>query len=392
VAHYLLFDLMDRLEAQPRALPLRADVARVAQADLDRLSHAEAADPLLKLEVAAGLQRLAREQASMDHPNLHQPDAARDNLKRAAEIAAGLKGSAAQQLLAHIRLDQANLADTFDNDPPAAEAFLRQGRALLTTGGGGDAILRVYYQIAEARLRGWQGRYADEAAAAAAALAAAGSLPGQAGAKLRAAAAELEAEGAYYAGHLPQAETQYRAQMRELVAAHQLAPDDVYALGLLGRARWNLATTLEQEKRFVEAAPLLEQARMESQAVTEFDPADAEARRRLRIVDNAYAQNLAFRGRTDQALAILYAHAADDERQWRAHPNEPLRLHDYALSMAMIGEALANARRWRDGCRADANALGLFGRLQHMGRLTQWDIGQNIDTLNKRRAKSCPGR
>ena len=40
-ARYLLFDLSDRLERQPQSLPLRAEVAQVSQAYLDRLAGSQ---------------------------------------------------------------------------------------------------------------------------------------------------------------------------------------------------------------------------------------------------------------------------------------------------------------------------------------------------------------
>ncbi len=388
VAKYLLSDLMVRLESQPRSLALRVEVARRAQQELDRLTKAEAAGPALKLEVATGLWRLAEGQASIGRPNLHQPDAARANLRRAADIAAGLPGQTARTLLARIRLDQADLADTFDNDTAAADGFLRQAKNL--SPGVGDKALWLQAQLTEARLRGWQGRYAEEAGVAAAALAAAPPTGDKDRVRLRAALADSLSEGDFYLGATSRAEAGYRVEVAELEAAHKTWPDDNNLLGLLARARWSLATTLAEEMRFAEGAPMLARARVEARAVFEFDPADGDARRRYRVTDNAYAQNLAFLGHADQALAILRGHAAEDAAAWRAHPGEPLRLHDYATSMTMIGEALATANRPAQSCRADEVTLSLFRQLQAIGRLTQWDLDRNIDLLVKRRAQTCP--
>ncbi len=387
VANYLLSDLMVRLESQPRSLALRVEVARRAQQELDRLTKAEAAGPALRLEVATGLWRLAESQASIDRPNLHQPDAARANLRRAADIAARLPGQAARALLARIRLDQADLADTFDNDTTAADDFLRQARSL--SPGTSDKALWLQAQLTEARLRGWQGRYAEEASVAAAALAAAPATGDKDRVRLRAALADSLSEGDFYLGAISRAEAGYRVEIAELEAAHNTWPDDNNLLGLLARARWSLATTLAEEKRFAEGAPILARARIEARAAFEFDPADGDARRRYRVTDNAYAQNLAFLGRADQAVAILRGHAAEDAAAWRAHPGEAWRLHDYAISMTMIGEALATANRYAESCRADEVTMSLFRRLKMMGRLTQWDLDHNIDLLTKRRAQNC---
>ncbi len=59
LSRYVLFDVYDRLEAIPRALTLRRDLAEKGQQYLDKLSHDAGAPTAMHLDVIEGLRRLA---------------------------------------------------------------------------------------------------------------------------------------------------------------------------------------------------------------------------------------------------------------------------------------------------------------------------------------------
>lgn len=388
-ARFLLFDLLDRLQQQPNSLALRADVARVAQHYLDRLSHARTADASVTLKAATGLWRLAEHQAKQGRPNLRQPAAARANLERAERMAARVPGAAALALRARIQLDRALLASAVDNDVAAAERALMTARATMAALGGGDADLRRLAFMTEANVRGWQGRYRDMIASAEAGL----RLP-EAGSPHRATLQRANllsarAEAHYYLREQAAAERDYRAEVALLERAHAQWPRDNEVRSRLAYARWNLGSTLTEQQRFAEAEPILARGVQEARASLAFDPADEDAIRRLRVIATAHAQALGFLRRTDAALAILQPIADRDRTRWQAHPGEPLRLRDYAMSMIMIAEALDAGGRAEASCRVDNAALALFGKLRAMGRLTPVDVEHNLAFVDQRRARNC---
>ncbi len=391
-ARYLLFDLLDRLQQQPRALALRADVARVAQHYLDRLARAEHADDSVALEAAAGLWRLAEHQARQGRPNLRQPDAARRNLARAERMAAAIDAPAARRLRALVQVDQAMLASDVDNDVAAAERFLAGARATIATldaAGSTDADLQRRLHIAEATLHGWQGRFPAMARAAATALRLPPHPDPSTAVRYRATLVGMLGEAAFYNGELDTAEREYRVQMALLAAARRRWPDDNALLSQLSRARWNLGSTLSERRRFAEAAPILAQGVVEARAALAFDPADEDAVRQLRVISTAFAQSLGLLRRTDEALAILLPIEAMDRQRARAHPAEALRQRDHAVSLTMLGEVLNAGGRTAAGCTADAEARDVYTRLRRASRLTPLELDHNIQLLEARMARAC---
>lgn len=388
-ARYLLFDLMDRLEQLPHSLTLRADVARVAQHYLDRLAHAQDADDDVRLEAATGLWRLAQHQSRPGRPNLRQPEAARANLESAARIARSIGGDRAIALLAAVYLDEVLVAITLDGNAEAATASLRRAQAIEAVAVRQNPALRYDYAYAIASLASWQGNYPAALAAANAGLALPPASDAKATLLYRAALTDLAAESYYYLKRLAEAETLYRRAMALSEAAHKRWPGDNYLLSRLARARWSLGSTLTTEQRFREASVVLAQGAAEAQRVLAFDPDDQEAVRGLRIVNNAYAQALAYAGDADASLAILRLQVARDRAGWSAHPRDPSRLRDYAMSVTMFGEALGAVGRKAESCATDGEAADLFRRLKAIGSLTNLDIGSNIVELERRRARNC---
>jgi hypothetical protein len=90
MANYLLFDLYDRVNNLPGSTAVRAHMAAQAQAQLDRLSRLAGAGLDLRLEAAAGYNRLAEIQAVSGSSSLGQLEAASQNLDRARYLLGGI--------------------------------------------------------------------------------------------------------------------------------------------------------------------------------------------------------------------------------------------------------------------------------------------------------------
>lgn len=389
IARYLLFEHMDRLERLPNSLKDRAEVANVAQHYLDRLSSAERAGPDVRLEAATGLWRLAQHQGGFNRPNLHLPAAAETNLQRAELIAADLTGAPARLLLANVRIERALIAASLDGDAGRAREILDSAKPLIAATAQRDPAIRSRWLLADAAVSIWRGDYARALAATADGLRLPPPGAPRAAALQEAALLDMRAEAAFYSRKLDMAEGLYRRQMAVLEAAHRRW-QDIFVLDRLARARWNLGTTLMERQNFAAALPLLTAAKAESQRVRAFDPDDQAAARMYGIVETAQAQCLGYMGRFAEAEPIFRGRVAQAQAALQRAPGDPSRLHDYAMAQVMFGEALANARRLREGCAVDTESLTAFMRLKTMGRLSQLDLDHNIALLETRMAKNCP--
>lgn len=391
VARYLLFDLSDRLERQPQSLPLRAEVAQVSQAYLDRLAGSQRS-PRLTRESVEGLLRLAERQGKPGAPNLGQPVAAKANLRRAYALAAGLPGAEGARLAARVRLEQTSIATMVDNDLPSAERLLADARRLI-----GDPLTafdglgaRYFQQLAA--LRQWQGRYGESIAAAHAGLTAPAASKPQEARLIEASLYDLLAESIYYDGRKADAEAPYRRQMDILAAAARQWPGDPAITRRLSRSRWALGTTLLSLERPREALGLLRLGERESRAIAEADLADADAARMHRIIVDAEAQTLAALGQPARAADLLREGVAERRALWQEHPAEAMRLRDYAMSLAMLGDVEVAAGRKADACGRYDEVEGIFGHLARGGRATALDSDSTLRLVREAREEHCRGR
>jgi eukaryotic-like serine/threonine-protein kinase len=389
---FMLFDVLDQLEAKPNSLALRVQIAGKAQQALDRIADAPGASEVQRLEAAAALLKLSQYQAKVGRPNLRQIEPARANLTRAAAIAVKIRTVTAKTLLAQILMDHALLVLNFDNDTDAGEKLLASAGTLITALPHASNELIGQYRRTMGNLRGWQGKYADEVSEARAGLA----VPRLADPKrdylFRNTLVDLEGEGLFYLNRLDDAESAYRKQLALLQAAQRRWPGDNYILGRVALACWNLGVALEQMKRFEEALPVLARGAADADRFVAFDPADQEARRSRRMIRQAYAQNLAYLKRVDEALPIFQEFENEAVEGLRAFPKDPSRLRDYAMAVVMTGEGLAAGGRVAEGCATDARALALFLQLKAVGKLTGFDASYNIKQLKARDAELCKGQ
>lgn len=94
LAHYLVFDLNDRLRGVPGNTAARADLAARAQTYLEALEKTSDASQDLRLETAQGFIRLAEIQGSPLDRNLGEGKLARKNLDSARALLADLRADA----------------------------------------------------------------------------------------------------------------------------------------------------------------------------------------------------------------------------------------------------------------------------------------------------------
>jgi eukaryotic-like serine/threonine-protein kinase len=391
-ARYLLFDLMPKLENTPRALPLRAEMADVAQRYLDRLSSARQASATVRLEAATGLWRLAQHQARAGGPNLNQPDRADANLRKAEAIALTLDGDAAKVLLARIRIDRLWLATMMQGDMVGAARLATTMEQSIASAKALDPTLEPQAQYVLADFKGWQGAFVEEYRIADAALARLASGETRYALIARARLTGNKAEALYYQEKPAAALVLYREGLAVVERAYRNAPDDNYLLLRRAVWRWNVGSTLMDLNRFQEALDILRSSLDDAEKGLAFDPADHEARRNRRISALAVAQALGFLGRTDEALLVMRNVLADDEHLLQASPQNPRIARDLAFDHTVIGEALDHAGRSADACQADRMTMALYDNLGRRGLLAKVDVVKNIAELNARLKRNCASR
>jgi len=169
-ANTMLHTTLPRLESMPGTLPLRAETAAAAQAYLDRLVASAESSEAVRIEAAGGLLLLAQHLAGAGRPNLGKPDRADADLGRADALLAPFPSAEARQLRARVLLERVRLAAYMQADIKAAEALAQEADALIAKLPADPMLARSRAAVL-ADLRGWQGRFAEEASLADAALA-----------------------------------------------------------------------------------------------------------------------------------------------------------------------------------------------------------------------------
>ena len=390
-ARYVSINLLNDLAARPGTLALRGQAAGVAQHYLDRLADSPAAPDTMRLEAAEGLLRLAAAQGRPGVPNLDQPDAAVRNLAKAWALAASVDSVAARRLGVRIRLDQARLIAQSENRIPLALRILAEARKLMDRDPDVPALLQSQYFTELANAQEWGGDYPAGIAAARRADALLPATEARDVLLQRATAQDLLAEGIYYSQPQKLAIAPYRYALTLLERAHALYPGDQIVVRKLARAQWALSTTLVDNGDPKEALALIEQWSVGVRQVLAFDPADQDARRMLRISENARAQALAAVGRVDEALLLYKANIAERRTLWEARPTDALRLRDYMVAVKGLGDMETQFGHGTDGCTTYRDARRLIAQISATGRLTGMDTTSVVGDLAQREKKFCAG-
>lgn len=403
LSHLVLFDIYDRLEGAPRALTLRRDLADAGQRYLDRLAQDPEAPVDVRLEVIEGLRRLAQVQANPGGASLAQVRQAQDNLDRAERLAATLPADATASdaralLLARIALARSRLSSGKDLDFETSHGALNRASALVTDvlrkSPTDEAALDLDTDIAVERAATlqWQGRYEEAMRVAKEALS--GPEPVTQAAQLRRARLlDIFAETTYYSGDPPAAEQPYRQQLelvRKLAAAN---PQDLRMLRRAERAGWALGTTLLELQRFKEAEPLLRESVEIVQRLQLLEPEDRDLVRTASVVANSHAQALIGLRRFDEALPVFERSAEARRRLWESDPLQWSAARDYAVSMAALADARADAGQISRACTEYAESLAMFDRIRAAGKLAPLDEDHAIRlVLERTTAYRCARR
>jgi eukaryotic-like serine/threonine-protein kinase len=396
LSHLVLFDIYDRLEGAPGALTLRRDLADAGQRYLDRLAQDPGAPVDVRLEVIEGLRRLAQVQANPGGASLAQVRQAQDNLDRAERLAATLPADATASdarslILARIALARSRLSSGKDLDFETSHGALNRAFALVTDvlrkSPTDETALDLHTDIAVERAATlqWQGRYEEAMRVAKEALS--GPEPVSQAAQLRRARLlDIFAETTYYSGDPPAAEQPYRQQLelvRKLAAAN---PQDLRMLRRTERAGWALGTTLLELQRFKEAEPLLRESVEIVQRLQLIEPEDRDLVRTASVVANSHAQALIGLRRFDEALPVFERSAQARRRLWESDPLQWSAARDYAVSVAALADARADAGQISRACTEYAESLAMFDRIRAAGKLAPLDEDHAIRLIRERTA------
>jgi tRNA A-37 threonylcarbamoyl transferase component Bud32/tetratricopeptide (TPR) repeat protein len=389
VSHYLLFEMQSDLARQPNSLAMRTRIAERLQIYLDRLAAAPRATADMRMEAAEGLIRLAEQQGNPGQANLGQPARARRNLEQAAKLAKGLPGADGAVLRARIAMALSGILIIYDHDLARADMLMRAADGELGAASTAGARLRGTYLTELATLRAWQNRYDDAIAAARAADRQPLPTDARDAAILSSRTADILGESLFYRGDREAAVAAYRRQLAILTDAVRRWPDDPKVRRNFARATWALGTTLIDLDRYGEALPMLEQGLAEIRAMVAKDRDNADAERMMRIQEVAYAQALSGVGRTEPAIAMLTANVERRREVWLAQPDEAMRMRDYTIGIAALGDMLVENGRIARACATYDQAEIMFGRLKRDGKFIDVDRDYSYRLLNEARAKHC---
>ena len=405
LSRFVLFDVYDRLEAMPRALTLRRDIADAGQRYLDRLVHDPDAPLEVRLEVIEGLRRLAQVQASPGAASLAQVPLARANLEHAEALALALPEGAATRrtralVLARIALARSKIASEKELDAAASRKALDEAGAsiaqlLRDQPNDRDALsLQADRAVELAGTLEWQGQYAEAIKTAREALARpalVATSPEETRTAVLAHARLLDilAEGLYYSGDPAAAEQPYREQfalLRDLSASRSL---DVGISRRLAHACWALAMTLLELQRPREAEPILAAATTIVERLRLLEPDDQDLVRVADITAGARAQALVMLKRFAEAEPLLERSLNERERLWNEAPEDWSRARDYAIALARRADARIDAGRIADACTDYRQTITTFDRIRAAGKLAKLDEDYALRLIHENVASHC---
>lgn len=392
MASYLLFDLYDRINDLPGSTAVRAHMAAQAQSQLDRLSRLPGAGIDLRLEAAAGYNRLAEIQGISGSSSLGDSGAAAANLRRARSLIdsvlsadSGFRPALiedARNLLLSAKLHNWNRRNT----AAALPMIERARRQLERTRDPADPNwLRAHASLAvqQADLAEFDRDYAAEQRIADAALARLAAWPAElrAGADYtlrRAALLKRRGNSSYYLERHGEALSSYQ-QAHDLLAAldarHPNRPEVLYALMDMSYQIAYCHGEMQQPQAMLEAV------RASLRIGEELLRHDRENRALARSYWNkrqALAESLAALARFEEALreqeAVLQARRAAHG----AEPDSNLAAEDVLVSEGAYAEIVTRSGDPARGCVLARSALQHSQAMHASGAMTAktWDAQQ----------------
>lgn len=406
LSRYLMLDLNDRLASLPHSLAIRRDLAATGQRYLDGLAVDGTAPEPLVLETIEGLTRLAAIEGGRGQANLGRATQAQANLHKAASLlerlSAATRGSVrAKMLEGEIEADLAALdMDVFNRFDEAAARLSRADAAYfaadqMAPGDPAIATARVRRDLLESTLLQWQGHYADATALAESVASKVRALPDPAiaprdRALLLARAFDAAAESTYYGGSAQGAEAPYREEVEVLAQAKAAHPGDAALSAMHARGLWALGTTLIELQRPGEALPALEESEREASLLAAQEPEDEDLQSVAAVTALAYGEGLAANRRFDEAFPILEG-AVDRRRQaWKRAPDDWSKARQYAVAVAALADAQADAGKITQACANYAEAKPTFVAIARLRQLPAEETDYSLRLVEERSSKICP--
>lgn len=395
LAHYLLFDLNDRLASVPGNTSARADLAAKSQDYLDILAASPHAPADLRLETAQGLVRLAQIQGIPDEPNLGQINAAEANLAKAEAILETLPETPAR-VIEQSRVDIFSGLILLHSRSRQEEALVRFNRA----------EQRLLALPAAGRDEGWyRARRAQRLALfefadvseqrdtipdlAAELLSDHNEWP----ASLLATdfdESDAAIAGYYEALQLAMADDEsstelFLANERRFDALLRQRPFDAY---LLYRSAWNSFDGFASASRYGredQSDRLIRKTNTLVDRLLTIDPQDASVQALAANVREGLAQNLRDAGRFEEAIA-LQRRVVAMRREGVTVKRESLSIGNTAFSLAILGIISRDAGNRTLACASYGEAESLFNEIAARGDILGFQENLRGGLLEKKQA------
>lgn len=402
LSNYMLFDLYDKLAAQPGTVTRRAEIAATGVRYLSALQVSEDTPADLRLDVARSYRRLAEIQGYPGMSNIGQPGLALKSLDRAEAI------------LTTIRPDQPGYGDA-----QAELGWVIEDRwALLPDGNGGAAGLAGARQaFREALARAPDDRLAqlgELSISRAKAYDLIWSLdrPADAIPLINKALARLRAtqwptpirlrrdmleiallnnlgDATYYAGDMPGSLAPYRAAAAIIdrnIAAHGETPALLTAKAF---EAFNISGTLaDGSRRYREALDIAHAGTVAMEKLLAVGP-DAGAEKVLLILYGQEATVLENLDRLQDAFAPLAKGARIREQRLAAQPNDPHYVRDSAIGLQQLARILGKSGRAREACAAATHGMEMWTRLKARGQISDHDANKEMPQMQALTDRYC---
>ena len=389
LAHFMLFDLYDQLSREPGTVSTRLDVAKLSSHYLAQLRAVPNAPLDLKLEVGAGLRRLAAVQGLSGTASMGQIGNAAATLQSAEEIFRGILSEQPRNVDALVQLGyvytdrwtlQASNAEAADVNRQA-RGFFHQALAVAPERSDAQlGMLIVDKNEAYDLIKG-----ADRSPQAA-------QLLQRALQKLQAlrfpdsereASRSLEyqllsklGDATYYGGDVSGSVVHYQRAL-EIVDEELRSGESPKWLSNRAEALWNISGAIgETPSRRAEALADVGAGIDALRRVLDFGP-DANAEKKLAILYSQQGMLLADLGRRREAVAPLERSIAIRKARLGAEPGDPTRQRDLVIGQMSFADVLAHGGKPGEACEVVRAANAGWDVIEARGNLTPHDRNTN---------------
>lgn len=382
MAHYMLFDLFDRLNDAPGTLPIRRELADRARGYLDDLSGARRAPPEVRAEAAVGYMQLAGVQGMFSAGQLGEQGRGATPLQRAVTLMDSAPPAARRDPRWRYAAGRLKLFQGFAADDQAAG----EGKA--------RPLLEASVADLEAAARDLPGDAEVAADLFQARLTLASVLSNarqydRAAAMARAAAREAEARPApmrhpktplllarshkqvgdalYYTDRKAEAAREFAAALDILLKEDAARPRRSRTLMEILDAEWNLGGTVADLGRPAEALGLYERGLEAGRGRLAVEPDHDGLRRMVSLLELERAALLARMGRAQEASEAAQANLASRRAYAAAHPQDPVAYRGYLMGVRQTAQVEESAGRRAEACALYRRGLAEFDAFQRGG-------------------------